>query len=130
MITFTVPGRPKPKQSFKMGRHGGYTPKGTTDYRDLVRGCIGPIDRVLEGPVSVCIFANFAIPKGTSKANRIAMGGTGYGKRPDCDNIAKSICDAMNGIVYKDDSQITKLLIHKRYVVGDAFCTVTVGEGT
>jgi Holliday junction resolvase RusA-like endonuclease len=32
-----------------------------------------------------------------------------------CDNCAKSICDALNGIVYLDDSQIVELII-RRYV--------------
>lgn len=36
-------------------------------------------------------------------------------KKPDCDNIAKIILDALNGILYPDDSQITMLLVSKRY---------------
>ena len=34
---------------------------------------------------------------------------------PDLDNIVKSVCDALNGIAYFDDSQICKLSIHKYY---------------
>jgi hypothetical protein len=30
-----------------------------------------------------------------------------------CDNCAKSICDALNGIVYLDDSQIVELVIRR-----------------
>jgi len=36
-------------------------------------------------------------------------------KKPDCDNIAKIICDALNGIVYHDDSQVVDLEIRKYY---------------
>ena len=40
---------------------------------------------------------------------------TPYDKRPDCDNLAKSILDALNGLAYKDDKQITYLSIEKLY---------------
>lgn len=36
-------------------------------------------------------------------------------KKPDCDNIAKVVLDALNGIAFPDDSQITCLLVVKRY---------------
>ena len=36
-------------------------------------------------------------------------------KRPDCDNLAKSILDALNGIAYDDDSQICSLSVFKFY---------------
>lgn len=35
--------------------------------------------------------------------------------RPDVDNYAKGVKDALNGIMYKDDSQITKLTVRKYY---------------
>lgn len=34
---------------------------------------------------------------------------------PDLDNVAKSVCDALNGVAYFDDAQICKLSIHKYY---------------
>ncbi len=36
-------------------------------------------------------------------------------KKPDCDNLAKVICDALNGIAYYDDSQIVEITISKYY---------------
>ena len=35
--------------------------------------------------------------------------------KPDVDNVAKSILDALNGIVYLDDKQIIELDIKKIY---------------
>lgn len=35
--------------------------------------------------------------------------------KPDCDNIAKNINDALNGIVYPDDKQIVSLMVNKFY---------------
>lgn len=36
-------------------------------------------------------------------------------KKPDIDNIAKVVCDALNGVAYKDDKQIVSLKLAKRY---------------
>lgn len=36
-------------------------------------------------------------------------------KRPDITNYIKGIEDALNGIIYKDDSQIVTLLAYKQY---------------
>ena len=35
--------------------------------------------------------------------------------KPDVDNVAKSILDALNGIIYLDDKQIIELDIEKIY---------------
>ena len=37
--------------------------------------------------------------------------------KPDADNIAKIICDALNNIAYKDDTQIIELTVVKRYAL-------------
>jgi Holliday junction resolvase RusA-like endonuclease len=39
-------------------------------------------------------------------------------KKPDADNIAKIICDALNGIAYRDDTQIISLKVLKIYDKG------------
>ena len=36
-------------------------------------------------------------------------------KKPDADNIAKIILDSLNGVAYKDDSQIVDIRIIKKY---------------
>lgn len=35
--------------------------------------------------------------------------------KPDIDNVIKVICDALNGIAYKDDTQIIKVTAEKFY---------------
>lgn len=39
----------------------------------------------------------------------------GYMHKPDADNIGKIILDALNGIAYADDNQVTQLNIKKNY---------------
>ena len=36
-------------------------------------------------------------------------------KKPDIDNIAKVLLDSINKYVIKDDSQVTKISVEKRY---------------
>ena len=40
-------------------------------------------------------------------------------KKPDADNIAKVVCDALNGVAYKDDTQIVSLHIKKSYTADE-----------
>jgi Holliday junction resolvase RusA-like endonuclease len=63
------------------------------------------------------ITAYYSIPKSMSKKKRLlALDGTiRPTKKPDVDNIAKSILDALNSVLYKDDSQVVRLVVGKHY---------------
>ena len=71
----------------------------------------------LETPVIVCVYVTFPIPPSYSKKRSEAClnGSEKHIKRPDLDNIVKAITDGCNGIVYRDDSQITSLHATKVY---------------
>jgi len=56
----------------------------------------------------------YSITKSKSNKIKAAMAGKTM-KKPDCDNIVKIICEALNGITYKDDQQITVAQIRKKY---------------
>ena len=123
MITFVVPGEPKGKGRPRLGRSGhAYTPHDTAVYENLVKLCF--IDKYPDHiplepgiPVTVRIEAYYQIPKSASKKKQFAMlmGDISPLKKPDCDNIAKIICDALNKLIYTDDSQIRKLEVEKYY---------------
>ena len=63
------------------------------------------------------ITARFSVPSSASKRKVTAMldGAIRPTRKPDCDNIAKIICDALNGVAYRDDAQIVSITIEKRY---------------
>ena len=65
----------------------------------------------------VRIYAYYKIPKSTSKKKRAEMleGRIFPTIKPDADNVAKIILDALNGVVYEDDKQVVGLLTLKRY---------------
>jgi Holliday junction resolvase RusA-like endonuclease len=45
-------------------------------------------------------------------------------KRPDLDNVAKLVLDSLNGLAYRDDSQIAQLIVHRFWT--DSYPRVTV----
>lgn len=100
-----------------------YTPKKTVDYELQVKAAaeqaMGSTD-LLETPVGVYLYMRLSIPKSHSKKRREAClsGKEKPIKKPDIDNLAKSVLDGLNGIVWKDDSQIVSLHITKVYASG------------
>lgn len=119
-VTITLPGEPLAKGRPRFGANKNvYTPKRTVNYeRDL--GWQGKAAMAgkpkFTGTLRVSVMAFFKIPKRTSKAVSAAMRCREIrpGKKPDCDNILKML-DALNGIVWIDDSQIVDQRIQKFY---------------
>lgn len=115
----TIPGPPVGKARPRVTRYGTYTPKATKEYEALVRGLwleeYGQTG--LDGALRVEITAYFVPPKSASKRRRQDMldGQERPIKKPDADNIAKAVLDALNGVAYKDDCQSVDIAIHKYY---------------
>ena len=137
-LNFTVMGKPQGKGRPRMTRSGHvYTPQKTREYEERVKnaamsemGRNNILPWTEKQPLKVIIECFFALPKSATKKQRIDV--LEHRKFPtiksDIDNIAKSILDGMNGHVYGDDSQITDLVVTKRYDCEDAFVIVTVKE--
>lgn len=47
-------------------------------------------------------------------------------RRADVDNLAKTIMDALNGVLYVDDGQVDFLVVHRHWGVPDKAGTATV----
>ena len=121
-VEFEIPGKPVGKGRPRFAARGKYvqtyTPEKTANYEAWVRQCwVDAKCRKLNGEIWAFLCARFPVPKSASKKQREAMlkSYVGYGKKPDTDNIAKCILDALNGIAYDDDSQITLLHVEKVY---------------
>lgn len=119
---FEVPGKIIGKGRPRLNSYTGsvYTPTRTKDYETLVEQYFllkYPKFKPLEGRVQVEINAFFEIPKSTKKADKELMLEQKINptKKPDIDNIVKIVLDAMNGIAFNDDTQITKLYVEKLY---------------
>jgi len=123
-IMFTIYGEPVAKGRPRFAKRGNYvqayTPVKTKTYEDEVRLLATKAKgsgSTLEGSVGVFIYITFSVPQSYSKRNREAClsGKTKHIKKPDLDNVAKAVIDGMNGIIFKDDSQITSLHVTKVY---------------
>lgn len=123
MTDFTIPGPPVGKgrpRFFKRGNHvGTFTPEKTASYENLVKMAAREVFRgpLIEGPLQMRIRAFFPIPKSMPKAKRQMAEDEALHvtKKPDGDNIGKIVCDALNGIIYHDDAQVSDLMVSKRY---------------
>lgn len=105
LLSFFVAGKPTPKGRPRVMPNGHtFTPEKTRAFEELVswtaKIAMGG-QPPLEGPVFISL-AFFG-----SHANA------------DVDNLAKAVLDAMNGIVYKDDKQISRLTATKRSIEGE-----------
>jgi len=123
-IMFTVYGEPVAKGRPRFSTRGkfpvAYTPAKTKTYEDEVRLIATKAKgsgSTLEGSVGVFIYITFSVPQSYSKRKREAClsGEQKHTKKPDLDNVAKALIDGMNGIIFKDDSQITSLHVTKVY---------------
>ena len=116
----SIVGKARPRMNTRTGR--AYTPTKTKNYEYSLRQWFYmnyPNFKPIESRVKVKIIAYFEIPKSTSKKKEAEMlnGNISPTKKPDADNIIKIVLDGMNKFAFKDDTQVTKLEIEKRYDV-------------
>lgn len=140
LIEFNVDGkvvpmpRPRVVTSEVTGKTRAYNSNKSKAYKRIVKMmAISAMNskrmRLTHKPLEVSIYCYFSPPKSYTKKKlkQIDTGELRYIKKPDLDNIAKTILDAMNGVVYHDDSQIGRLFVSKDYSDKD-FVVVKVNE--
>ena len=121
MIEIRLDGQPVGKGRPRFSRASGtvYTPEKTARYEERLAWAAQSVMAgrpLLTGGLQVDIEAHMDIPKSKPKAFRAAaLAGTVHPTtKPDPDNIAKML-DALNRVVWVDDSQIVLLTVHKCY---------------
>jgi len=122
-IEIEIPGKPfgkqRPRVTFANGYARAYTPDKTVNYEEYIKLLYLKVknNTLYDKPLKVTIKAFFGIPDSFSKKKKESAlrGDIRPTVKPDTDNIAKICCDALNGLAYKDDSQITTLSVTKCY---------------
>jgi Holliday junction resolvase RusA-like endonuclease len=121
-VSFIIPGPPVGKGRPRFNRMTGraYTPEKTASYENLVKveyERAGGRQYSDSAELGMNIASYFPIPTSVGKRVREKMleGKIRPTKKPDVDNIAKVIADSLNGIAYRDDTQITNLIVNKWY---------------
>ena len=114
-VTFRVPfvkGKARPRFS----RGHAYTPKATSDAQETiaaayVEACGGDALKASEGvPVAVAVLTTRNVKSGFRRREGDSHDDL---QKPDADNIAKLVMDALNGVAYEDDSQVDSLVVLK-----------------
>ena len=118
-LTLTIPGEPVAKGRPRFYNGHAITPTKTVNYETLVKEmwAVTHGQQMLAGELCASLTAYFAIPNSKSKAEKKRMleGIVRPIKKPDIDNLIKSVLDSLNGIAYKDDSQIVTVTAAKYY---------------
>ena len=127
-VRFFIAGEPKGQprvKAFVRGKHAGVFDPGTADgWKLLVRSeasrAGGPN---FTGPVALSLVFWFQRPaahhKSSDRARELKPNmPCNHVSKPDADNLAKAVMDALTnlGTYWRDDSQVARLTIDKRYV--------------
>lgn len=132
-VFICVPGDPVGKGRPRITTIGGfartYTPKKTKDYEDGIRAeaSLSMQGRSpLIGPVELSLQIFMPIPPSYSKKKALAcrLQNVVPTKKPDLDNVLKAVCDAFNGIVWVDDTQVVDCHVTKRFA--DEPCVICI----
>lgn len=122
--SFFVPGDPVGKQRPRVARGHAFTPRKTVLYENAVihaflvcKPHTEPENSPTRGPMDMALDMFYRIPESASKKQREKMlsGEIPCIKRPDVDNVCKSIMDALNGYAYYDDSQVIHQTAEKHW---------------
>ena len=129
-----IPAVPVPKGRPKFSTFGGHvraiTPKATREYEALVRmfaqmAMDGP---PIEGPVYIRAEFHFERPRSQWRKRNPVPAGL-CDRKPDLDNLIKSLLDGLEGPCFAMDSQVAWIAARKLYAAqGDPARTVVVIE--
>jgi Holliday junction resolvase RusA-like endonuclease len=119
-LTFTVPV--EPRGWARARRRGGtyFLDPETVAFRNAVIAFATQAmvrHSAFDEAVAMTVISILSIPASWSRTRRAAaLAGTiRPTAKPDVDNLAKGVCDALNGIVYRDDAQVVDLRSIKFY---------------
>lgn len=117
-LTGEVRGKGRPRATVRGGFARVFTDPLTRAYeksiRDIaIRHMAGKPP--MEGALSVTIQMRLSPPASMSKRQRtrVLAGEEPYFGRVDADNSFKALADALNGVVWRDDVQITRMFVTK-----------------
>ena len=127
VVEFHIAGRPVAKERPRLGAHGVYTPARTMHFeRDVASAYLaagGRKDDTYSGPVAVCVQITRPMPSSWPRWRKREPGSCTVGS--DCDNVLKSILDGLQGVAFKNDSQVDYACVTKEWG-GEWGCSVKV----
>lgn len=122
-LEFTIDGKVQPQQRPRFSRQGGfvktYDPPESARYKKHVAQVAEryALEELIDSPIKLTVDAYIEIPKSYTKKKRkqIEDGELLHIKKPDIDNMLKSITDGITGVLWTDDNLIVELIGRKHY---------------
>lgn len=120
-ISFNIPGEPVAQGRPRFSTHGGYVraydPKKSKEGKDVIRLFASEVmvkegNLPLEGAIHMRVQFGIKLPK-SQERKRTPVPRKWRTKKPDLDNLIKTIKDACSGVVFLDDNQVAKLSAEK-----------------
>jgi Holliday junction resolvase RusA-like endonuclease len=116
----TPKGQPRPRAFSRGGRAAVYDPGTAEGWKSLIAiACQELRGALIEGPVSVAMIFYMPRPKShftKSGAIKPAAPQQWHTSKPDADNLAKAVLDALTTLrVWHDDDQVAELMVRKHY---------------
>jgi Holliday junction resolvase RusA-like endonuclease len=110
-----VPGTPVPKARPRVVNRGGkvrtFTPDTTARWEDMIRWAVmqNRPERLLTGPLAAELTFFLPRPKSIPKSRQFPE------VKPDWDNLGKAVTDALEGLLFENDSRLVRVLVTKVY---------------
>ncbi|WP_181034736.1 RusA family crossover junction endodeoxyribonuclease [Clavibacter michiganensis] len=102
LVAFTIPGEPLPKGRPRTGKGRVFTPAKTREYEAHVRNTFQSLHPGFVPTEHKYLLVEAEFHRTT--------------RRPaDVDNLLKAVTDALNGIAYRDDEQISRFTVARTY---------------
>ena len=126
MIAFIIPGlpiaQPRQRSAVIAGHMRNYTP-AKHPVNAFKAACVLAAKQVydgppLEGPLCLSLTCVFPRPKALVWKSK-PMPRTWHTKKPDADNVAKAVKDALSKIIWRDDCQVVEMHVSKWIASGE-----------
>jgi Holliday junction resolvase RusA-like endonuclease len=139
MKTYTILGNPvaqgRVRSAIVHGKDKSYIshydPKKSKVAKEDIKAQViaqGPV-YYESGPLYLDVTFEISRPKSHYRPNGQLKGNAPIhcDKKPDCSNYLKGLEDALNGILWRDDSQLSIVSMRKRYASKEPKTTLTIG---
>ena len=114
----TIPaGQARPRFVRRGSFVGTYDPAKSKGYKlDIKYQVMAEHPIKMQGPLTMTVDFMMPRPKAHYGAKGLKSNAPFYHeKKPDIDNLIKGLCDALTGILWDDDTQISVLVATKKY---------------
>lgn len=115
VINLVPMAAPRPRFS----KFGTYNNKKYTKYKEAIQKILKTKKVIFysHNALELEVVFYMPIPKSLSKRKKEELIGAYHTKRPDTDNLLKALKDALGGLCYRDDAQVSVVSAKKIYAL-------------